>query len=223
MDGCPAYVVAMTTVQRRAFNNTVTRFWSVAAKAYDWGPLQRWVYQPAQDEMLAQVRERNSRRVVDIACGTGILASRLRAELASTQVSGVDMSEGMLAQAQARSPLVNWQVAPAEHLPFDDGVLDAVLSTSAFHFFDQPAALAEFHRVLTPGGFAAVATISPRRHRLARLHRLMSNRVPANMPTPAEMRTLFENAGFHVAVQRPVRRPVTPPLVSVDWITVGVK
>lgn len=213
----------MTTVQRRAFNNTVTRFWGVAAKAYDWGPLQRWVYQPAQDEMLAQLREHDSRRVVDIACGTGILASRVSAELASTQVYGVDMSEGMLAQAQARSPLVTWQVAPAEHLPFGDGVLDAVLSTSAFHFFDQPAAVAEFYRVLAPGGFVAVATISPRRHRLPRLHKLMTNRVPANMPTPPEMRALFENAGFDVTVQRPVQRPVTPPLVSVDWITVGVK
>ncbi|PRC59784.1 SAM-dependent methyltransferase, partial [Mycobacterium sp. ITM-2017-0098] len=69
---------------------------------------------------------------------------------------------GMLAQAARRSTQVQWLTAPAEHLPFDDGSLDAVVTTSAFHWFNQPAALREFHRVLAPGGFAAVATLSPR-------------------------------------------------------------
>ena len=49
---------------------------------------------------------------------------------------------------------------PAEQLPFDDGTLDAVVTTSAFHFFDQPAALREFHRVLASGGLVAVASLS---------------------------------------------------------------
>jgi hypothetical protein len=49
------------------------------------------------------------------------------------------MSEGMLAQAQARSSTVQW----------------------AFHFFDPPAALREFFRALGAGGLAAVATIGP--------------------------------------------------------------
>ncbi|MBA0046529.1 class I SAM-dependent methyltransferase [Mycobacterium sp. NPDC050853] len=212
-----------SAVQRRAFNDYVTRFWSLAAKAYDWGPLQQWVYSPPQDEMINQLREHGSRQIVDIACGTGILASRIADQLAPEKVYGVDMSEGMLAQAKARSGRVEWLTAPAEHLPFDDGALDAVLSTSAFHFFDQPAALAEFHRVLAPSGFAAVATLSPSQRRLPGLHNLLLNRVPANMPTPVEMRALFEGAGFDVALQRPVNRPVTPPFITVDWITVGIK
>lgn len=218
-----AYVVAMTTVQRRAFNNYITRFWSVAAKAYDWGPLQRWMYQPAQDEMITQLREHNSQRVVDIACGTGILASRIGEELHPAELYGVDMSEGMLAQAKARSQQVSWMISPAEQLPFDDASLDAVTSTSAFHFFDQPAALAEFHRVLAPGGFAAVATLAPAKHSFPGLQERLADRVPARTFTPAEMRTLFENAGFEVTLQRPVRRPVTPSWVTVDWITVGIK
>jgi ubiquinone/menaquinone biosynthesis C-methylase UbiE len=49
----------------------------------------------------------------------------------------------------------------AEQLPFDDGALDAVVTTSAFHFFDQPAALREFHRVLA-SGLVALATLSAR-------------------------------------------------------------
>jgi len=85
------------------------------------------------------------------------------------------MSDGMLARARARSSEVQWRKAPAEHLPFEDGVLDAVVTTSAFHFFDQPAALREFHRVLAPGGLAAVATLSPRQP--LPLHRLSANRL----------------------------------------------
>ena len=46
------------------------------------------------------------------------------------------MSEGMLAQAQARSSKVQWLRSPAEQLPFGDGTLPAVVTTSTFHFFD---------------------------------------------------------------------------------------
>ncbi len=211
----------MTPPRRRGLNDAVTRFWGFAAPGYDIHVLQRWVYRPAQDEMIAQLGARGSRRVADIACGTGILADRIERELHPDAVYGIDMSDGMLGQARARSSRVQWLKAPAEHLPFDDGALDAVVTTSAFHFFDQPAALREFHRVLAPGGFAAVATISPRQP--AALPRLPAPwPAPAHHPPPAEMRALFEGAGFTVADQHRVRRPAWTRIVS-DLITVGTK
>jgi ubiquinone/menaquinone biosynthesis C-methylase UbiE len=206
---------------RRNLNEAVTRFWGVAAPLYDAQFLQRWAYRPAQDEMIGQLRISGSRRIADIACGTGILADRIERELHPDEIYGVDMSEGMLAQARKRSSKVQWLRGPAEHLPFDDGALDAVVTTSAFHFFDQPAALREFHRVLAPGGFAAVATISPRQ-RLP-LQWLSANRLsPSHNPSPTEMRALFEDAGLRVSDQHRVRRPVWTRLLS-DLITVGVK
>lgn len=87
--------------------------------------LQRWVYQPAQDEVIAQLRQRGSRQIADIACGTGILADRIQRELQPDEVYGIDMSDGMLAQARKRSDRVRWMSAPAEELPFEDGFLDA--------------------------------------------------------------------------------------------------
>lgn len=60
---------------------------------------------------------------------------------------------------KARSTAVTWLTGPAEQMPFDEGALDTVVTTSAFHFFDQPAALRESHRVLAPGGVAAVSTL----------------------------------------------------------------
>lgn len=211
----------MATARRRGFNETVTRFWSFAAPAYNLPVLQQWVYRPAQDEVIEQLAAHSSRRIADIACGTGVLADRIERELRPDEVYGVDMSDGMLAQARARSDRVHWLKGPAEHLPFDDGALDAVVTTSAFHFFDQPAALREFHRVLAPGGLAAVATLSPRQPLL--LHNLSANRWnPSHNPSPPEMRGLFENAGFTVSEQHRVRRPAWTKILS-DLITVGIK
>ena len=211
----------MTSAQRRNFNDAVTKFWTFAAPGYDLAVLQRWVYRPAQDEVIAQLRLHSSQKVADIACGTGILADRIQRELSPDEVYGVDMSQGMLAQAKARSSAVTWLTGPAEQLPFDDGALDAVVSTSAFHFFDQPAALREFHRVLAPGGFAAVATIAPRQPFL--LSKLANTaKSPAHNPSPDEMRELFEGAGFTISDQHRVERPRWTQLVS-DLITVGTK
>lgn len=207
--------------QRRGFNDAITRFWSFAAPAYNQQCLQRWVYRPAQDEVIAQLQQHGCRQIADIACGTGILADRIDRELRPDEVYGLDMSDGMLAKARERSDQVRWMSGPAEELPFQDGFLDAVVTTSAFHFFDQPAALAEFHRVLAPGGIVAVTTMSPRQA-FPPLHALSAGLgAPAHNPTVQEMRNLFESAGLTVSDQHRVRRPTWTPVS--DLITVGVK
>lgn len=207
------------SIPGRRFNDVVTRFWSVAAPVYDLPALQRWVYRPVQDEVIAQLRDHGSRRVADIACGTGILAARIHNELDTDEVYGVDMSDGMLQQARARCGRVRWLKAAAEQLPFDDGALDAVVSTTAFHFFDQPAALGEFRRVLAPGGLVAVGTISPPDVWWLRPLSGGTNG-PAHSPSPAEMRTLFTEAGLQVTAQHRVPRPAWTRGIF-DLITVG--
>ncbi|MBX7455230.1 methyltransferase domain-containing protein [Mycolicibacterium sp. 3033] len=209
----------MTSATRRRFNEAVTGFWGFAAPIYDTAVVQRWVYRPAQDEVIALLQARGSRRIADIGCGTGILADRIAREVRGAHVTGVDMSDGMLAEARRRSSSVEWVRAPAEQLPFADGSLDAVVSTSAFHWFNQPAALREFHRVLRPGGVAAVATLSPRR--LLPVDLLPAVRLPSyDAPDPAAMRRLFTDAAFTIADQHRVRRPLWTQVFS-DLITVG--
>ncbi len=191
---------SVTTIPRTTLADAITRFWNFAAPAYDQGCLQRLVYKPAQDEVIAALRRHGATQIADVACGTGILTDRIQQELRPDEVYGLDMSDGMLARARRRSDLVRWKSAPAEELPFADGFLDAVVSTSAFHFFDQPAALAEFHRVLAPGGIVAVTAV---------------------IPTPGDTRKLFEAAGFSVEEQRRVPHPFWTPVA--DTITVGLK
>lgn len=208
------------TAPGRRFNDAVTRFWSVAAPVYDLPALQRLIYRPAQDEVVAVLRAGGSRRVADVACGTGILAARIHDELCPDEVYGVDMSDGMLEQAKARSPKVRWMKGPAERLPFEDASLDAVITTSAFHWFDQPAAMREFHRVLVPGGLVGVATITPPLPKV--FSRFAPDSSVMHSPSPAEMRKLFTDAGFEITDQRPVQRPVWTRMVW-DLLTVGAK
>jgi len=210
----------MTEAPGRALNSAVTRMWSFLAPAYDLPFLQQWIYRPPHDEVIAQLRAHQSRKIADIACGTGILSDRIERELHPDEVYGVDMSDGMLNQARARSNRVQYVHGPAEQLPFGDGALDAVVTTSAFHFFDQPAALREFHRVLAPGGLVAVATLSSRQPVLQ--VPWAQRWKPQHNPSTAEMAALFEGAGFAVTDQHRVHRPVWTQLLS-DLITVGTK
>jgi ubiquinone/menaquinone biosynthesis C-methylase UbiE len=210
----------MTAPSRRGLNDAVTRLWSFLAPAYDLPFLQQWVYRPPHDEVIAQLRAHHARKIADIACGTGILSDRIARELQPDEIYGVDMSDGMLAQARARTDRVQWLRGPAEQLPFGDGALDAVVTTSAFHFFDQPAALRELHRVLAPGGLVAVAALSTRQ---PRLQASSANRwKPQHNASPAEMRALFEGAGFVISDQHRIPRPAWTRIIS-DLITVGTK
>jgi ubiquinone/menaquinone biosynthesis C-methylase UbiE len=165
------------------------------------------------------------RRVLDVATGTAGVALALCSRTGAT-VTGLDLTERMLAEGRrrvaraGRGDRVRLVCARAEQLPFDDGALDAVVTTSAFHFFDQPAALREFHRVLAPGGLAAVAALSTRQ---PLLQSPATNRwKPQHNASPAEMRALFEGAGFTVSDQHRIPRPIWTRIVS-DLVTVGTK
>ncbi len=205
---------------RRGLNDVVTRFWSFAAPGYNLPVLQQWVYRPAHDEVITQLRAHQCHTIADIACGTGILADRIERELQPDEVYGVDMADGMLDQARTRSTRVQWLRGPAEQLPFGDGALDAVVTTSAFHFFDQSAALREFHRVLTPGGLVVIAALSARQPRLQ--GPVASRWKPAHHASPAEMQKLFESSGFAVREQHRIRRPILTRFIS-DLVTVGAR
>lgn len=98
-------------------------------------------------------------KVLDVACGTGILAREVILRTGSKgYVAGVDPSAGMLAVASQLEPAVDWREGFAESLPFPDESFDAVVSQFGLMFFtDRRQALREMQRVLVPGGRLAVA------------------------------------------------------------------
>ncbi|HUX66754.1 MAG TPA: bifunctional demethylmenaquinone methyltransferase/2-methoxy-6-polyprenyl-1,4-benzoquinol methylase UbiE [Terriglobales bacterium] len=102
-------------------------------------------------------------RILDVCCGTGDLSLALAAGLApGATIVGADFSLAMLQRARAKSgPRLEWIQADALRLPYPDASFAAV--TSAFGFrnlADYRAGLAEFFRLLAPGGTLAILEIS---------------------------------------------------------------
>lgn len=98
-------------------------------------------------------------RVVDVACGTGVLARAARRRVGDGgTVVGVDPGPGMLAVAEAIDPSIDWKEGVAEELPLPDASFDAVVSQFGMMFFtDRHRAVREMLRVLGEGGRIAVA------------------------------------------------------------------
>jgi ubiquinone/menaquinone biosynthesis C-methylase UbiE len=121
-------------------------------------------------------------RVLDLGTGSGAVARLAAERWAGAEVTGVDVSEGMVREAQLRAatPRERYTQADAASLPFPDGAFDLVTLNNMIPFFDELA------RVTAPGGHVAIAySLGPR--------------TPIWVP-PARLRAELERRGFaHVA------------------------
>lgn len=112
---------------------------------------------PVAVGLLEAAGLRTGERVLDVACGTGIV-TRLAAERVGSEgaVAGLDPNPAMLAVAQDAVPgeaSVTWHEAPAEKIPLEDASFDVVLCGMGLQFFaDRVTALREIRRVLARGG-----------------------------------------------------------------------
>jgi SAM-dependent methyltransferase len=130
----------------------------------------------------AKLDLRPGRTVADVGAGTGKLTRELVGSGAT--VLAVEPVPGMRAVLETAVPGVRVLDGTAEALPMPDESIDAITVAQAFHWFDAPRTLAEFHRVLRPG--ARFAVIWNRRLRDQPLH-LMINAViePYRGDTPS--------------------------------------
>jgi SAM-dependent methyltransferase len=109
------------------------------------------LYRPAPPDVVTSILgDLRGRQVLEVGAGTGKW-TRLLLELGA-QVTVVEPDDDMRAVLERRSPEVHTLRGAAESLPLEDATFDAVLVSSAWHWFEQPAATNEMARVLRDGG-----------------------------------------------------------------------
>jgi SAM-dependent methyltransferase len=118
----------------------------------------------AAARLVKHARVHAGQRVLDVACGTGVVA--VTAARLGARVTGLDLTPALLEGARENSQIagvtVDWREGDAESLPFDDGAFDVVLSQFGHIFAPRPEVVtAEMLRVLKSGGTIAFATWPP--------------------------------------------------------------
>lgn len=116
------------------------------------------IFGPLAEATLDVVSLEPNDVILDVACGTGIVARSIRKRLGpSPRIVGVDLNEGMIATASNLADEVSqsceWHVADVTRLPFELGAFSVAFCQQGIQFFpDEVAALRELKRVLRPGG-----------------------------------------------------------------------
>ncbi len=116
------------------------------------GPIQ---FVPWAAETAARIGRLKPARLLETACGTGIVTLAMADASPGTQIVATDFSQPMLDFAAAKRPgaKIEWKMADAQALPFPDASFDMLVSQFGVMFFpDKAKAYAEARRVLKPGG-----------------------------------------------------------------------
>lgn len=121
---------------------------------------------PLAADLVRVAALRPGERVLDVACGTGVVARLASQQVGATgSVAGLDVNPGMLAVARSSTPpgmAIAWHEATAEAMPLPDASFDAVLCQMGLQFMaDKHAALGEMRRVLSRAGRLSVNVPGP--------------------------------------------------------------
>lgn len=169
------------------------------------------LFEPWAAALLDHAQLADGERILDIACGTGIVARRAARRMARHgHITGIDLNPNMLAVARAAAEredvTIEWREGNAESLPFGDGEFDLVLCQQGLQFVsERPRAVAEMHRVLDSGGRVALALWRGLDHHplFAAMNEVITRHLgmpalamPFSLGEPEEIRALLETVGF---------------------------
>lgn len=115
------------------------------------------VFEPYANDLAQRIPAHEGVRILETACGTGILTRRMLERLpASARITATDLNQAMIDVAQGfvpSDPRLEWRAVDAQQLPFGDAEFDAVVMQFGIMFLpDKAQALREAKRVLKPGG-----------------------------------------------------------------------
>lgn len=120
------------------------------------------IFEPLARILIERARPKPGERVLDAACGTGIVARLVEPIVGpSGRAVGLDYDPIMVEMARSLAPQIEWRQGDLQNLPFADGFYDLVLCQQGLQYLPDPdAGLRQIHRVLRPGGRMVLATWS---------------------------------------------------------------
>jgi ubiquinone/menaquinone biosynthesis C-methylase UbiE len=166
---------------------------------------------PLAADLVRRAALRPGERVLDVACGTGVVARLASGQVgAAGTVAGLDVNPGMLAVARSATPpemRIEWHEASAEAMPLPDASFDVALCQMGLQFVpDRRAALREIRRVLVHEGRLVLNLPGPTPRMFAAMEEALARHLGAeaaefvnhvfSLHDTAEIQGLVGDAGF---------------------------
>ncbi|AKB78892.1 ubiquinone/menaquinone biosynthesis methyltransferase [Methanosarcina horonobensis HB-1 = JCM 15518] len=147
------------SINENKIKEEITKRWDYSSQRYDTyhgHGVKSEEEAAAWKALFRQVIPGEELTVLDVGCGTGEM-SRMLADMGH-EVTGIDLSEKMLAVAKSKAPgSIEFRIGDAENLPFDKGKFDAVVTRHVLWTLPNPEkALESWRNVLKPGGKVVV-------------------------------------------------------------------
>lgn len=167
--------------------------------------------------------------VLDVGCGFGHAFEEIHRRFRPRLIVGLDADPELQGRAgpaaAACGAPVRLEAASASHIPSPDGSFDLVLCHQTFHHLvDQPSAMAEFYRVLKPGGYLLFAE-STRRYIHSLPIRLLFRHPMEVQKTAPQYLAMIRGTGFELPQAR-VSLPYLwwsrPDLGMLEWLGFSV-
>ena len=187
------------------------------------------------EDLVDRARPRPGETVLDVACGTGVVARLAARKVPPGQVTGLDLNPAMLAVARDTSneaESIRWIEGSALDLPFPSNSFDVVFCQLGVQFFpDQPRALREMRRVLRGSGRAALSVYSPIERTpganvfVRALDEVLGpeasriKRGEHSFANPAQLEKLLRDGGFGTVDVQTITKSVAFPSV-IDYVRV---
>ena len=173
------------------------------------------IFRPFAIDLIEFAELQSGERVLDVACGTGVVTRLASAKVGgSGKVIGLDSNPAMLEVARTiateNESAIEWIEAKASEITLLDAGVDVVICQHGLQYFpDRPAALSEMHRVLSQGGRLVLNIWRPVRYnpghavfaevleKRVSAEAAATRRAPFRLCERDELRGLVSNAGFH--------------------------
>ena len=156
-------------------------------------------HRPVGEQAIARMQVESDARVLDVGCGSGWATRLLAGSAINGRVTGIDISDEMVRVAREASQSytnVDFEVASAEQLPFNNNEFTQAFSMESLYYYQNiPRALSEIHRVLRSDGLF-VAVVDLYWENEATHQWIDTLNVPVELLSVDDYRSLFIDAGF---------------------------